>query len=103
MSDSFLPINGTDFVEFYVGNAKQAAYYYQTAFGFQPLAYRGLETGDREKTSYVVRDGKATIVSDTQVNAITSAVLTGVEFYRLWGADKAPTFPDDGLSAPQIL
>ena len=52
MSDSFLPINGTDFVEFYVGNAKQAAYYYQTAFGFQPLAYRGLETGDKEKTSY---------------------------------------------------
>ena len=56
----FLPINGTDFVEFYVGNAKQAAHYYQTAFGFQPLAYSGLETGNTEKTSYVLRQGKIT-------------------------------------------
>jgi len=62
MNNSFLPINGTDFVEFFVGNAKQAAYYYQTAFGFQPLAYRGLETGDIEKTSYVLRQGKVTLV-----------------------------------------
>jgi len=45
-------------------------------------------------------DGKATIVSDTQVDAITSPVLSEWEFYRLWGADKAPTFPDDGLPSP---
>jgi 4-hydroxyphenylpyruvate dioxygenase len=65
MSEDFLPINGTDYVEFYVGNAKQAAYYYQSAFGFQPLAYSGLETGDKEKTSFVLRQGKITFVLTT--------------------------------------
>ena len=54
----FLPINGTDYVELYVGNAKQAAHYYKTAFGFQDLAYAGLETGTRDKTSYVLKQGK---------------------------------------------
>jgi 4-hydroxyphenylpyruvate dioxygenase len=61
----FLPINGTDFVEFYVGNAKQAAHYYQTAFGFQPLAYAGLETGLKDRTSYALRQGKITFVLTT--------------------------------------
>ena len=57
-AQDFLPINGTDYVEFYVGNAKQAAHFYKTAFGFQSLAYSGLETGDPTKTSYVlVQDG----------------------------------------------
>ena len=60
--NDFLPINGTDYVEFYVGNARQAANYYQTAFGFQPLAYRGLETGDKERISFVLRQGKITLV-----------------------------------------
>ena len=46
--NDFLPINGTDYVEFYVGNAKQAAYFYQTAFGFELVAYAGLETGIKE-------------------------------------------------------
>jgi 4-hydroxyphenylpyruvate dioxygenase len=45
----FLPLNGTDYVEFYVGNAKQAAHYYKTAFGFQDLAYSGPETGVRDR------------------------------------------------------
>lgn len=58
----FLPINGTDYVEFYVGNAKQAAHYYQTAFGFQPLAYAGLETGLKDRTSYVLVQGKIRFV-----------------------------------------
>jgi len=58
----FLPITGTDYVEFYVGNAKQAAHYYQSAFGFQPVAYAGLETGLKDRTSYVVRQGKITFV-----------------------------------------
>ncbi len=58
----FLPITGTDYVEFYVGNAKQAAHYYQAAFGFQPVAYAGLETGLKDRTSYVVRQGKITFV-----------------------------------------
>ena len=47
-AEDFLPLLGTDFVELYVGNAKQAAYYYMSAWGFQPLAYRGLETGSKE-------------------------------------------------------
>ena len=45
----FLPLQGTDYVEFYVGNAKQAAHFYKTAFGFQSLAYAGPETGVKEK------------------------------------------------------
>jgi 4-hydroxyphenylpyruvate dioxygenase len=57
-----LPIHGTDYVEFYVGNAKQAAHYYQAAFGFQPVAYAGLETGRTNSTSYVLRQGKITLV-----------------------------------------
>jgi 4-hydroxyphenylpyruvate dioxygenase len=58
----FLPLLGTDYVEFYVGNAKQAAHYYMNAFGFQPLAYAGPETGVKEKASYVVRQNKLTFV-----------------------------------------
>lgn len=58
----FLPLHGTDFVEFYVGNAKQAAHYYQSAFGFQPLAYSGPETGNRETCSYALRQNKLTFV-----------------------------------------
>lgn len=67
MKQDFLPLNGTDFVEYYVGNAKQAAYFYQTAFGFQPLAYSGLETGNKEKTSYVLRQGKITLILSTSL------------------------------------
>ena len=61
----FLPLQGTDFVEFYVGNAKQAAHYYMSAFGFQALAYAGPETGVKEKTSYVLRQHKLTFVLTT--------------------------------------
>lgn len=57
-----LPINGTDYVEFYVGNAKQAAHFYQSAFGFQPLAYAGLETGLKDRSSYVLKQGKIIFV-----------------------------------------
>lgn len=60
--EEFLTINGTDYIEFYVGNAKQAAHFYKTAFGFQSLAYAGLETGLKDRTSYVVRQGKITLV-----------------------------------------
>lgn len=54
----FLPIYGTDYVEFYVGNAKQAAHFYKTAFGFQSLAYAGPETGVKDRASYVVQQDK---------------------------------------------
>ena len=75
MSEDFLPINGTDYVEFYVGNAKQVAYYYQTAFGFQPLAYRGLETGDKQKTSYVLVQDKIRSHHNKKENLKTSFFL----------------------------
>ncbi len=54
----FLPINGTDHLELYVGNAKQAAHFYKTAFGFQTKAYAGPETGVRDRVSYVLQQGK---------------------------------------------
>ena len=61
----FLPLMGTDYVEFYVGNARQAAHYYITAFGFQPLAYAGPETGHKDRVSYAVRQHKLTFVLTT--------------------------------------
>jgi 4-hydroxyphenylpyruvate dioxygenase len=61
----FLPLHGTDYVEFYVGNAKQAAHYYKTAFGFQSLAYAGPETGVKDRVSYVLRQEKLTFVLTT--------------------------------------
>ncbi len=65
----FLPLHGTDYVEFYVGNAKQAAHYYMSAFGFQALAYAGPETGMMDRASYVVRQHKLTIVLTTPIRA----------------------------------
>ncbi|HEY1583910.1 MAG TPA: 4-hydroxyphenylpyruvate dioxygenase [Chthoniobacterales bacterium] len=61
----FLPLEGTDYVEFYVGNAKQAAHFYKTAFGFQSLAYAGPETGMKDRASYVIRQNKLTFVLTT--------------------------------------
>lgn len=61
----FLPLEGTDYVEFYVGNAKQAAHYYMSAFGFQALAYAGPETGIKDRASYAVRQHKLTFVLTT--------------------------------------
>ncbi|HEX4850253.1 MAG TPA: VOC family protein, partial [Puia sp.] len=66
----FLPLFGTDYVEFYVGNAKQAAHYYKSAFGFQSLAYAGPETGVKNKVSYALRQNKMTFV-------FTTALRTG--------------------------
>jgi 4-hydroxyphenylpyruvate dioxygenase len=62
MEHDFLPLLGTDYIEFYVGNAKQAAHYYKTAFGFQGIAYAGPETGLKDRASYVVRQNKLTFV-----------------------------------------
>ena len=60
-TDTF-PINGTDFVEFYVGNAKQASHYYRTAFGFQLVAYRGPETGTRDRATYLLQQNKVRLL-----------------------------------------
>ena len=64
-AQDFLPLLGTDYVEMYVGNAKQAAHYYKTAFGFQSLAYAGLETGLTDRTSYVLVQDKIKLVLTT--------------------------------------
>ena len=65
----FLPLHGTDYVELYVGNAKQAAHYYKTAFGFQSLAYSGPETGVRDRVSYAIRQNKLTFVLTTPLRS----------------------------------
>lgn len=65
----FLPLQGTDYVEFFVGNAKQAAHYYMSAFGFQAIAYAGPETGVKDKASYVVRQNKLTFVLTTPIRS----------------------------------
>lgn len=65
VAPDFLPLKGTDYVEFYVGNAKQSAYFYRAAFGFKLIAYRGPETGSRALASYVLQQGKIRIVLTT--------------------------------------
>ena len=85
----FLPLHGTDYVEFYVGNAKQAAHFYKTAFGFQSLAYSGPETGNKEKASYVIRQNKLTFILSTPLrpnNEIADHIIKhgdGVKFLAL--------------------
>lgn len=76
-ANDFLPLLGTDYVELYVGNAKQAAHFYKTAFGFQSLAYCGPETGQKDKVSYVLRQNKLTFVLTTALrpaNAVADHV-----------------------------
>ena len=69
IQEDFLPLEGTDHIEFYVGNAKQAAHFYQSALGFQAVAYSGPETGVRERASYAVRQNKITFVLTTPLRA----------------------------------
>lgn len=68
INDTF-PINGTDYIEFYVGNAKQATLYYQSAFGFNLVAYRGPETGTRDRASYVLKQDKIRLILTTPIRA----------------------------------
>jgi 4-hydroxyphenylpyruvate dioxygenase len=97
-STDFLPLNGTDHVEFYVGNAKQAAHYYKTAFGFQNLAYSGPETGVRDKASYVLQQGKIRIVLTTPLHSdhpIAEHIKKhgdGVKVLALWVDDAYDAF-----------
>jgi len=66
-TQDFLPLKGTDHIEFYVGNARQAAYFYRTAFGMSLVAYAGPETGQRDRASYVVQQGKVRFVLTTSL------------------------------------
>jgi 4-hydroxyphenylpyruvate dioxygenase len=96
----FLPLLGTDYVELYVGNAKQSAHYYKTAFGFQEIAYSGLETGDREKTSYVLKQDKIRLVLTTPFdpNSEISHHIRqhgdGVKVIALWVDDARNAFEE---------
>ena len=98
--NDFLPINGTDYVEFYVGNAKQAAFYYQTAFGFQPLAYAGLETGLKDRTSYVLAQDKIRFVFTTAMepdHSIGHHAMKhgdGVKVIALWVDDATKSWQE---------
>jgi 4-hydroxyphenylpyruvate dioxygenase len=91
----FLPLNGTDYVEFYVGNARQAAYYYRTAFGMKLIAYAGPETGVRDRASYVLEQGKVRFVlttalrSDSEIAAHVHKHGDGVRAIALWVDDAA--------------
>ena len=67
----FLPLNGTDHLELYVGNAKQSAHFYKTAFGFETVAYAGPETGLRDRASYVLQQGKIRLIL-TSVSSCSS-------------------------------
>jgi 4-hydroxyphenylpyruvate dioxygenase len=92
-AQDFLPLLGTDYIEFYVGNAKQAAHYYKTAFGFQSFAYKGLETGSKETVSYVVKQDKIKLVLTTPLNSkhpINNHIAKhgdGVKVIALWVND----------------
>ena len=96
----FLPLNGTDHIEFYVGNAKQSSYFYRTAFGFQPLAYAGPETGVRDRASYVLRQNKITLVLTTPLhpgNEISQHIEKhgdGVKVLALWVDDAYKSFEE---------
>lgn len=97
-AQDFLPIMGTDYVELYVGNAKQAAHYYKTALGFKDLAYAGLETGQRDFTSYVLQQGKIRMVLTTPFNPDSDMANhlrlhgDGVKVIALWVNDAFDAF-----------
>jgi 4-hydroxyphenylpyruvate dioxygenase len=99
-ANDFLPINGTDYVEFYVGNAKQAAHYYQATFGFQPLAYAGLETGLKDRTSYVVVQDKirfmftSSLVPDSPISEHVKQHGDGVKVIALWVDDARKSYEE---------
>jgi 4-hydroxyphenylpyruvate dioxygenase len=92
-AQDFLPLLGTDYVEFYVGNAKQAAHYYKTAFGYQSYAYAGLETGMTDRVSYVLKQDKIRLVlttalkSDSPIGEHVKKHGDGVKVVALWVED----------------
>ncbi len=92
-AQDFLPLLGTDYVEFYVGNAKQSAHFYKTAFGFQSCAYKGLETGSKDSVSYVLKQDKIRLVltsplhSQSPINKHIEKHGDGVKIVALWVDD----------------
>lgn len=99
-AQDFLPINGTDYVELYVGNSKQAAHYYKTALGFQSFAYAGLETGLTDRESYVVSQGRIKLIltsplkSGTEIGVHIDKHGDGVKVIALWVNDAQKAFEE---------
>ncbi|MBI3512262.1 MAG: 4-hydroxyphenylpyruvate dioxygenase [Bacteroidetes bacterium] len=99
-AQDFLPLLGTDYVEFYVGNAKQSAHFYKTAFGFQSLAYAGLETGVKDRTSYVLAQDKIRLVlttpliSNSPIGDHINKHGDGVKVIALWVEDARKSFEE---------
>jgi 4-hydroxyphenylpyruvate dioxygenase len=97
VTDTF-PINGTDYVEFYVGNAKQASHYYRTAFGFQLVGYRGPENGTRDRASYLLQQNKVRLILTSPITADHPAAAhiaqhgDGVRDIALWVDDARQAF-----------
>jgi 4-hydroxyphenylpyruvate dioxygenase len=99
-SQDFLPLLGTDHIEFYVGNAKQAAYFYQSAFGFELVAYAGPETGVRDRASYVLQQNKLRFVLTTSMDADSEISQhcrvhgDGVKVLALWVDDATKSYEE---------
>lgn len=99
-AQDFLPLLGTDYVEFYVGNAKQAAHFYKTAFGFQSHAYAGLETGMKDRVSYVLKQDKIRLVlttalkSDSPIGEHVKKHGDGVKVVALWVEDARSAYEE---------
>lgn len=114
-STDFLPLLGTDHVEFYVGNAKQSAYYYQTAFGYRLAAYAGPETGQRDRASYVLEQGKIRLVlttalqPDSPISEHVKKHGDGVKVLALWVDDARKSYEETtrrgakGVQEPTVL
>lgn len=115
MEQDFLPINGTDHIEFYVGNAKQASLYYQHCFGYELIAYAGPETGVKGKASYVLKQDKIRLVLTSSLepnSAISEHVKKhgdGVKVLALWVDDATKSFREttgrgaEAAAEPQTL
>lgn len=99
-AQDFLPINGTDFIEYYVGNAKQAAHFFKTAFGFQSEAYAGPETGMRDRASYVLKQNKIRLVltsalrSDHPISEHVRKHGDGIKILALWVDDAYKSYEE---------
>ena len=115
VTTDFLPINGTDYVELYVGNARQSAYYYRAAFGMQLVAYAGPETGQRDRCSYVVQQDKIRLVlttplrPDHPINSLLTQHGDGVHDIALWVDDAESAYRETtkrgarGVAEPATL
>jgi 4-hydroxyphenylpyruvate dioxygenase len=103
MQDDFLPINGTDHIELYVGNAKQSALFYQHCMGFEWIAYAGPETGIRDRASYVLKQDKIRLVLTTALkkdSPVAEHVCNhgdGVKVLALWVDDARRSFAETTL------